>query len=144
LSYVAVILGDFRHVRTIQTEHYFAERFTFLDCRGNVIISEKAHFGFGVRIVSASHRYNPSGDPDDLGKMNKKTIIIDDHAWIGSHALLYDCHVQHHAIVGAGAVVKGVVVPSYSIVEGNPARVVSVYIGGQPQRLEEPIGLEKF
>jgi len=144
VSHVAVFLGDFRKVITRQTKHYFEERWTFFDCRGDVTISKKAHFGFGVKIVSASHRYNPEIDDDNLGKMNRKTVIVDDHAWIGSHALLYDCHVNHHAVVGAGAVVKGVIVPSYSIVEGNPAKVISIYIGGRPQRLEEPIGLEKF
>ena len=139
-----MFLGDFRKVTTRQTKHYFEERWTFMDCRGDVTISGKAHFGFGVNIISASHRYDPENDADNLGKIVLKSVIIDDHAWIGSHALLYDCHINHHAVVGAGAVVKGVIVPSYSIVDGNPARVISIYIGGRPQRLVEPLGLEKF
>ncbi len=144
MSHVAVFLGDFKKVNTRQTKHYFEERWSFIDCRGLVTISNYAHFGFGVKIVSSSHRYDPLNDENNLGPMILKTVIVDAHSWVGSHALLYDCHIQHHAIVGAGAVVKGVIVPPYSIVEGNPAKVVSIYIGGRPQRLEEPIGLEKF
>lgn len=144
MSHVAVFLGDFRKVKTGRTKHYFEERWTFMDCRGEVTISASAHFGFGVKIISATHRYDPTNEADNLGRLVKTVVQIDDHAWIASHALLYRCHVKHHAIVGAGAVVKGVVVPAFSIVEGNPARVVSIFIGGRPQTLDEPLGLEKF
>lgn len=45
-------------------------------------------------------------------------------AWIGQGAhILPDARLGHGVIVGAGAVVSGQV-PSYTIVAGNPAKVV--------------------
>lgn len=51
-------------------------------------------------------------------------IVIEDDAWIGARAVvLGGARIGRGAIVGAGAVVAGMV-PDYAIVAGNPARVV--------------------
>jgi len=96
---------------------------TLLDCRGKLRIHKTAVFGFHVTILTASHLYDEKG----LGRRWLRTVLIDEHAWVGTRALVYNSHIQEHAIVGAGAVVKNVVVPAWSLVEGNPAVIVGEF-----------------
>ena len=93
---------------------------TLLDCRGKLRIHPTARFGYEVKIITASHTYDEKG----MGRRLLRTVLIDEHAWVGTGALVYNSHIEEHAIVGAGAVVKNVVVPAWSLVEGNPAMIV--------------------
>lgn len=59
----------------------------------------------------------------ERGRASEPVVIADD-VWIGAKAIvLGGTQIGRAAIVGAGAVVSGVV-PPYAIVAGNPARVV--------------------
>lgn len=58
------------------------------------------------------------------GVTPEKKVVIDNGVWIGSRVtILPGVHIGEGAIVGAGAVVTKDV-PPYSIVGGNPARVI--------------------
>ena len=139
-GHFAIVMGDWPD--TIKrTRHYFEERWGLVDCRGTIEIAATAHFGFQVTILTASHRYDPE---TTLAEVFLRTVRIDDGAWVASRALLYNCHIQHHAIVGAGSVVKNAVVPPYTLVEGNPAVAVSTYVDGRWQELQEPQKLKGF
>ena len=51
-------------------------------------------------------------------------VVIGDTAWIGARAILLgDVNIGEGAVIGAGAVVTGKV-PAFTIVAGNPARIV--------------------
>ncbi len=53
------------------------------------------------------------------------SIVIEDNVWIGRGAtIISGAHIGRGSVIGAGAVVKDVI-PEYSIVLGNPAKVVS-------------------
>ena len=53
------------------------------------------------------------------------SIVIEDNVWIGRGAtILSGAHIGQGSVIGAGAVVKEYI-PEYSIVVGNPAKVVS-------------------
>ncbi len=53
------------------------------------------------------------------------SIVIEDNVWIGRGAtIISGAHIGKGSVIGAGAVVKDVI-PEYSIVMGNPAKVVS-------------------
>jgi hypothetical protein len=127
MSHVAVILGDFKSKFPMSRRHYFEERWTFLDCRGRLEIAKSSHLGFGVKIITATHHYDAFNDDDNLGKIRKSTVIIEDHAWIGSHVLLYRCKVGHHSIVGAGCVIKAVQVPPWTVIDGHPPMIVGMF-----------------
>jgi acetyltransferase-like isoleucine patch superfamily enzyme len=68
-----------------------------------------------------------SDDPDTPiihQARSAKGITVDDGAWIGTGAIILDgVNVGHNSIVGAGAVVSKDV-PPWTVVLGNPARVV--------------------
>lgn len=73
----------------------------------------------GVAVPGEAHPNSASvsGDPHT-------SILIDDNAWIGARVVLLNgARIGTGAIVGASAVVD-FEVPPYTIVAGNPARVV--------------------
>ena len=53
------------------------------------------------------------------------SIVIEDNVWIGRGAtIISGAHIGRGSVIGAGAVVKEKI-PEYSIVIGNPAKIVS-------------------
>ena len=52
--------------------------------------------------------------------------VVEDHVFVGSNAvILMGCHIGHHSVIAAGAVViEKTKVPPYSLVAGVPARIV--------------------
>jgi acetyltransferase-like isoleucine patch superfamily enzyme len=123
----------------------FVGRNTILSCKnGDIVIEDKANLGFNCEIFSASrvrvgksilmaaytylvggdHLYDRTDIPVlDQGR-TARGIDIDDHVWLGAHVVVTDgSRIGRDAIVGAGAVVVGVV-PEYAIAVGIPAKVV--------------------
>jgi len=107
---------------------FFWDRRTFLDCRGNLSIAPKnVTLGFNVRILTQSHDMSRG----ELGPVIDKRVVIEPHTFIGSFAVLYNCIIRHHAVVACGSVVRNKEVFPYTMVEGNPAKVVKRYIDGE-------------
>lgn len=123
-----VCFGKFDQEKYGHPESYFRERYTFLDGRGGLKIAKTAELGFGNKIITQSHNLV---DGAYTGAAVDRPVTIDDYAWVTSFCVLYNCHIEHHAIVGCGAVVKNCVVPPYTIVEGNPARIVAHWTGNE-------------
>jgi maltose O-acetyltransferase len=91
----------------------------YLDGRGGIKIGNNVSISPEVYIISLSHDAN-----DREYRIFGKITQIDDHAWIGSRAILMPgVVVGEGAIVGAGAVVTKNVAP-YTIVGGNPAKEI--------------------
>jgi len=150
---VANIVKD--GARILGTEHFDQEKHgwpvekyigwgTLLDCRGDLSIHKTVRVGYEVAIITASHLYDKEG----MGRRFLRKVQIDEHAWVGTRALLYNCWVQEHAIVGAGSVVKNVVVPAWSIVEGSPAVIIGRFDAGSSRYVKFLNGyteeMEKF
>jgi len=113
---------------------YFNLRNIFLDCRGDLQIHPTSEWGWFVMIITASHDIS-SGQYSD-GAVERK-VIVDEYAWIGSRALLYNCHVKHHGIVACGAVVRNMTVEPFTIVEGNPAVPTRHFVDGEWKPIAE-------
>jgi serine acetyltransferase len=121
-----VCYGEFDPSMAKHGEHYYSQRLAFLDFRGTMNISPLSHFGIGVKILTTSH----SIETGELhGPILDRPVIVDDCAWITSFSILFNCHIKHHAIVATGSVVRNMTVEPYSIVEGNPAKVVAEWDG---------------
>jgi acetyltransferase-like isoleucine patch superfamily enzyme len=64
------------------------------------------------------------GHPDDIETIESQGIVIENDAWIGTKAtILKGVTVGEGAVVGACSVVTRDVEP-FTVVAGNPARVV--------------------
>ena len=73
----------------------------------------------GVKILTASHDVC-----DPLWRTVVKPVVIEDHVWIATDALILPgVTLGHGSVVGAGAVVAKDV-PAFGIVVGNPARLL--------------------
>ncbi len=85
-----------------------------------------------VLFVTGNHRYDIIGKRmiditnEEKRKQDDLDIVVEDDVWIGSRAIvLKGITIGRGSIVGAGAVVTKSV-PPYSIVAGNPAKVVKM------------------
>lgn len=87
-----------------------------------VLIGSNSHF-----VNRFDHRYNVIGKAIwDSGRGKAEKIIIEDDVWIGESAtILAPAVIGRGSIVAAGAIVTCDVSP-YTIVAGNPARLIKM------------------
>ncbi len=92
--------------------------------QGEVKIGDYFHSGTNVKIQLGSHDYD-NGDKIPYSEAyTSRKVVIDDFVWIGSDVIISgNVHLGEGAIVAIGAVVVDDV-PAYSIVGGNPAKVI--------------------
>ena len=93
-----------------------------------VQIGNNVLFAGYVHITDHSHGYEDNTMPVKKQKLiSKGPVIIEDDCWLGFGCeVLSGVHIGKHSIVAARAVVTKDV-PAYSIVAGNPARIVKKY-----------------
>lgn len=97
-------------------------------CIDRVEIGRNVLFAGYVHITDHSHGYEDISSPImSQPLISKGPVIIEDDCWLGfSCEILSGVHIGKHSIVAARSVVTKDV-PPYSIVAGNPARVVKQY-----------------
>lgn len=93
--------------------------------QGPVIIGANVMMGPEVYIYTQNHNHQRTDIPMiEQGYEIEKPVIIEDDVWIGSRVtILPGVTVGKGAIIGASAVVTKDI-PDYSIVAGNPARII--------------------
>jgi acetyltransferase-like isoleucine patch superfamily enzyme len=132
-----IIVGEYdaNKVSGLSPMWFWFRRVRLIDFRGDLQIrsAENITFGFDVSIYTASHTFWEGGINPAL---EKKRVWIDDAVFVGSGSILYNCHLQHHALVSIGSVVRNMVVPPYCMVEGNPAMIVREYRDGRWRHTE--------
>ncbi|MEZ0612264.1 DapH/DapD/GlmU-related protein [Fibrella sp. WM1] len=80
-----------------------------------------------VVMSGLNHDYEAILTPIRHQPVTIKPIVIDDDCWIGANAtILAGVTIGQHSVVAAGSVVTRHV-PPYSVVGGNPARVLKQY-----------------
>jgi maltose O-acetyltransferase len=91
----------------------------------DTIIGENVVMGPEIIIISSNHKFDEVDIPlIDQGQSEKKPIVIEDDVWIGTRSIILPgVHVSSHSIIGAGSVVTKNV-EEYSIVAGNPAKLI--------------------
>lgn len=112
---------------------YYAIRHVYLDCRGTLSIHPGSGWGSFIAVITWSHDASTGTivEGEDMTRCVDRPVTIDEGAFIGSRAILYNCHIKHHAIVACGAVVRNMTVESYTVVEGNPARPIKQFVDGK-------------
>lgn len=102
--------------------------FCFVSRGGKLIMKEKACAATGLTVITGNHGREigmffhdyASNSENDI----EKDVIVEEDVWLGTNAtLLSGVTVGRGATIGAGAVVRSNI-PPYSIVTGNPAKVV--------------------
>jgi acetyltransferase-like isoleucine patch superfamily enzyme len=66
-----------------------------------------------------------------IGKKSSKVtniIIIENNVFIGTHsAVLGGSVIGHNSVIGAGTVIRGLKIPPYSLIVGNPPKIKKGY-----------------
>ena len=123
----------------------------FIDYSGFVEIEDDVALSDGVVIETHSH-ISSGFALKGKGKLSQTHLVIEEGVSVGSKAIIMDTcsRIGRHSRIGAGAVVRSNV-PPYSIVIGNPAKVVGfVYTPEEVEKketeypVEKRISMEKF
>ena len=109
----------------------------FLQARGGLEIGDDVGTAPGVKIWTANHNYDDPETPVGDQPETEKPVIIGDDVFIASNAfVLPGTRLGEGCIVSAGSVVGGKAYRPYSILAGNPARVIG-YRGDRGPTREE-------
>lgn len=86
-------------------------------------------------LRSSAHNYADSERPFKSQGHTPGTIIVDDDVWVAAGVILLPgTHLRRGCVVASGSVVSGTV-QAFSVVAGNPARVIGVR---GPQKVSVP------
>ena len=91
---------------------------------GSIATGDDVYLAPLVQMLAVNHVYHDTTKPISHQGITTQGIVVEDGAWIGGGAIILDgVRIGRNAVVGAGAVVTKDV-PAYTIVAGNPARVM--------------------
>jgi acetyltransferase-like isoleucine patch superfamily enzyme len=94
---------------------------------GPVTIGDDVRLAQNVVVTAINHNYTDVTKPISEQGITTNEIYIGDETWLGSNSVvLPGIFIGKHCIVAAGSVVTKNV-PSYSMVVGNPARIIKKY-----------------
>ena len=112
---------------------------------GDVIIGDRTRIGLGNTIIGPvkvgndvrlaqnvvlsglNHNYEEIDSPIHAQGVSTMPIVIEDESWLGANVVVVPgVTIGKHSIVAAGSVVTKSM-PPYSVIVGNPARVLKQY-----------------
>ncbi|OWY21695.1 acyltransferase [Sphingobacteriales bacterium UPWRP_1] len=94
---------------------------------GPVIIGNEVMLAQNIVLSGLNHTYQNVLVPIRQQPCTTAPIVVEDEVWIGANAVITaGVTIGKHAVVAAGSVVTRNV-PPYSVVAGNPAKVVKQY-----------------
>lgn len=94
---------------------------------GPVTIGNDVILAQNIVMSGLNHGYEDINRPIYKQPVTKKKITVEDEAWIGANAVIVaGVTIGKHSVVAAGSVVTKDV-PPYSVVDGNPAKVMKQY-----------------
>ncbi len=96
----------------------------FAHIAGDIKIGSGVRIAGLVSIYGFNHGYSKTDRPIYAQPSTSKGVVIEDDVWVGANAIIVDgVTVSAHSVVAAGAVVTKSF-PEYSVIGGNPARVL--------------------
>jgi len=94
---------------------------------GPVTIGNDVMLAQNIVLSGLNHGYQDITITPHKQPVTKNKIIIEDEVWIGANSVIIaGVTIGKHAVVAAGSVVTKNV-PAYSVVGGNPAKVIKQY-----------------
>ena len=108
---------------------------------GDITLGRNVFTGHRVMMLTGSHDYSQF----DMDRAHSWTLIKDNHiviedgVWLASGSIIIGpCTIGKHSVVAAGAVVTPGIYPAYSLIGGNPAKVIKKIKGGEVKYEHNP------
>jgi acetyltransferase-like isoleucine patch superfamily enzyme len=99
-------------------------RDVIITAAGGVVIGERTLVGYRTHIHSANHLIPPGRGSIFFAPADKRPVVIGKDAWIGANCTIVPgVTIGEGSVVGGGSVVTRSVEP-FTIVAGNPARLI--------------------
>ena len=126
---VCAVSGTPSHVITMEDRSGLQRR-CVISARNQIHVMRDVIFGPSVLVMDHDDELQ-EGDPASQSCQTKGgTIRIEEECWIGFGSVIVceqgELTIGRHSVVGANSVVRRSI-PSYSVVAGNPARIVKQY-----------------
>ncbi|GAC1418080.1 MAG: acyltransferase [Flavisolibacter sp.] len=94
---------------------------------GPVMIGNHVIFAQNIVVSGLNHGYQDISQPIHKQRVSTALITIEDECWVGANAVITaGVTIGKHSVVAAGTIVNKNI-PPYSVVVGNPGRVVKKY-----------------
>ncbi len=123
VGHFAIVKGYYKNELRIGDGTWIGQG-AFLHAAGGLTIGANVGIGPGVHVITSSHREAGRALPILRSPIELAPVTIEDDVDLGVGAIvLPGVRIGRGAQVGAGAVVTRDV-PAYSVVAGNPARVL--------------------
>jgi acetyltransferase-like isoleucine patch superfamily enzyme len=104
---------------------------------GPVTLGNYVTIGSGAQVTGLTHNYENVDSPIKGQGVTPNITVIKDDVWIGGNSVIIQgITIGTHCIVASGSVVTKDV-PDYSVVGGNPARILRQY-NHQTKKWERP------
>ena len=111
---------------------------TNIDYTGSLTLGNHVSLSEGVKILTHSHELflTKKEDSRSARPYSLTPLTIDDYAWVGARAFIHPGvkEIGRRAVIAANSNVKSKV-PPYSIVMGNPAKIIGFV--STPKEIEE-------
>ena len=106
----------------------------FLQASAGLEIGDHVLLGPGVKIWTINHKFQDTSVPILDQGYERKKVVICSNVWIGANAFIMPgVELPEGCIVSAGAVVGVKQFKPYSLIAGNPARVIGNRKSTQPK-----------
>lgn len=126
-----IIITNPQNIYLNDNINIFGNSQLIISSKGKFIMKKNSGAAQGLTVITGNHTTKPTIGIwhkeviQDVSTDKDSDIIIEEDVWIGSNVtLLPGVIIGRGAIVGAGSVCRNSV-PPYSIVIGNPAKVIS-------------------
>jgi acetyltransferase-like isoleucine patch superfamily enzyme len=94
---------------------------------GPVTLGNLVTIGSGAQITGLTHNFEDVTKPIKEQGVKANITIVEDDVWIGGNSVIIQgLRIGTHSIIASGSVVTRDV-PPYSVVAGNPAKIIKKY-----------------
>ncbi len=105
---------------------------------GPVKLGNLVTIGSGAQITGLTHNFEDVTRPIKDQGVTPSITIVEDDVWIGGNSVIIQgLRIGTHCIIASGSVVTRDV-PSYSVVAGNPARILKQF-NFETKQWEKPV-----
>lgn len=122
----SLIIGPKAYIK-IGDNSFFNHECT-LDATIGIEIGSGTLFGENVKVYDHNHRFNDLDKPIKEQGYSSEKIVIGNHCWIGSNAvILKGVHIGDNSVIGAGCIIS-TDVPKNTIVKVSNNNLIKIRI----------------